>query len=70
MSIRQCYLARKKPERCLMTTKSQENYVDHEVRIRVIEQLAKNINSKLNLMIGLMLGSFIIPVCLHMFGLI
>lgn len=47
-----------------------EFYVDHEVRIRVTEELIKRIDSKLNLMIGLLIGSVLIPILLHYYHLI
>jgi hypothetical protein len=53
-----------------MTAKSVELGIDHEVRIRVNEELMKRMDSKLNLLIGLVLGSVVIPIILHSLNLI
>jgi len=56
-------------------SKSEENYIEHEVQIRVHEEKFKVIekrfdqmDNKLNLIIGIVLGSVVIPVVLHLFG--
>lgn len=46
-----------------------EFYIDHEVRIRVVENGVKEINNKINLLIGVLLGSIVLPVVLHAFKL-
>lgn len=58
-------------------TKSEENYIAHEVQLRVhdekfkaIEKRFDHLDNKLNLIIGIILGSVIIPVCLHLLKLI
>ena len=59
----------------------QENHIDHEVRIRVQEQLSKQILDKLDALnnkvdshfiwtIGLIFISIIIPVALHSMKLV
>ncbi len=46
-----------------------ENYIDHEVRIRVLESLTKKINIKMNILIMVfVIGYFILPVMLKHFG--
>lgn len=47
-----------------------ENLVDHEVRIRVVEKAVNEINNKLNLMIGVLVSSIIVPVILHHYALV
>jgi uncharacterized membrane protein len=53
-------------------TKAEENYIHHEVQIRlhdekfqIIEKKFDHLDHKLNLIIGIALGSLIIPVALH-----
>ncbi len=64
-----------------MNTETNEYYIDHEVRIRIMESLAKDTNNKLDrledkiearfmLLIGLILASIIIPVLLHSLRLV
>lgn len=48
---------------------NQEQYIDHEVRIRVQESVSKEINNKINLLIGVLLGSVTLPIVLHAFRL-
>ena len=45
-----------------MTT---EEYIDHEVRLRVHEERFKSMDSKLNWLIGLVVGGWILPIILH-----
>ncbi len=45
-----------------------ENYIDHEVRIRILEHLAAQINSKMNVGLTLIAGSLVIPVILKWLG--
>jgi hypothetical protein len=47
-----------------------EQYVEHEVRIRVMEELSKRMDNKLNIIIGLFVSSLIVPVLLHSIGLV
>ena len=58
-------------------TKSEENYIAHEVQLRVHDEKFKSIekrfdqlNNKLNWLIGIVLSAVIIPVSLHLVGLI
>ena len=64
-----------------MSNLKEEAYINHEVRIRVIEELAKDIRDKMSKMdskmnsqfmfiIGLILTSIILPVVLHKYGLV
>lgn len=48
--------------------KTQENYVDHEVRIRMLEILSKKINMKMNAGLGLILSGVLIPIILKKYG--
>ena len=52
-----------------MTAKNNP-YVDHEVRIRLLEELLTRVDHKLNWMISLVIGSIIIPVLLRSTGFI
>lgn len=45
-----------------------EHYIDHEVRIRLLEHLAKQINNKMNIGLTLIAGSLVIPVVLKWLG--
>lgn len=45
-----------------------EHYIDHEVRIRLLEHLAKQINNKMNVGLTLIAGSLVIPVILKWLG--
>ena len=47
----------------------EENYIDHEVRLRVVEKAIHDINIKFNLLIGVILSSIVMPVVLHHYGL-
>lgn len=69
-------------------SKSEENYIEHEVKLRLhgekfklndkkydekflsIEKRFDHMDNKLNLIIGIVLSSVIIPVVLHFFGLV
>ena len=58
-------------------TKAEENYIAHEVTIRlhdekfkIIEKRFDHLDSKLNFIIGIVLSSLIIPVGLHLLKLI
>ncbi len=43
-------------------------HIDHEVRIRMLEHLSSQINSKMNVSLTLMIGSIVIPVVLKWLG--
>ena len=56
---------------------NQEQYIEHEVKIRIHDHKIDNLNKKLNWMIGLsistmglILSSIIIPIILHHYNLI
>ncbi len=58
-------------------TKSEENYIAHEVQLRVHDEKFKTIDkrfdhmdNKLNLIIGIVLSSVIIPIGLHLLRLV
>lgn len=45
-----------------------EHCIDHEVRIRLLEHLAKQINNKMNIGLTLIAGAIVIPVVLKGLG--
>jgi hypothetical protein len=65
-------------------TKSEENHIEHEVKLRIhdalfnhidykfekIEKKVDTINSKFNWIIGLVVSGIIIPIILHKYNLI
>ncbi len=58
-------------------TKTEENFIQHEVQLRLhderfktIEKRFDNLDNKLNWIIGIVLSSVIIPVGLHLLKLI
>ena len=58
-------------------TKTEESFIEHEVKIRLhdekftlIEKKFDHLDNKLNLIIGIVLSSVIIPVGLHLLKLI
>ena len=51
-----------------MTKNIDEHYIDHEVRIRVLEHLAKQINNKMNLALSMIAGSLVLPIILKLLG--
>lgn len=58
-------------------TKTEENYISHEVQVRlhdekfkIIEKKFDHVDNKLNLIIGIVLSSIILPVALHVLKLI
>lgn len=58
-------------------TKTEENFIQHEVQLRIhdekfkaIEKRFDHLDNKLNLIIGIVLSSVIIPVGLHWMKLI
>lgn len=46
-------------------TKEQEHYIEHEVRLRVHDEQFKSIDSKLNWLISLVVGGWMLPIILH-----
>jgi hypothetical protein len=46
---------------------ANEHYIDHEVRIRLLEQLASQINMKMNVILILIAG-YVLPVALKWLG--
>lgn len=45
-------------------TPTLEQYIDHEVRIRVQDEQIKSMDSKLNLIISLVMGGLFLPIVL------
>ena len=52
----------------VILNEANEHYVDHEARIRLAEHLAKQINSKMNISLTLIIGSLVLPVFLKWIG--
>lgn len=50
-----------------MTT---EQYIEHEVKLRVHDNLFKIIEGKLNRIISLLVGGLVLPICLHILRLV
>lgn len=48
---------------------TKDEYIDHEVRIRIQERLSHEINVKLNALIGVAITAVLIPVVLKMWGI-
>jgi len=46
----------------------EESYIDHEVRIRLLEKLTEKIDHKMNVSLTLIIGSIITPVLLKWVG--
>ena len=46
-------------------TKDQEHYIEHEVKLRVHDEQFKSIDSKLNWLISLVVGGWMLPIILH-----
>ena len=46
-------------------TKDQEQYIEHEVKIRVHDEKFKSMDAKLNWIISLVVGGWILPIILH-----
>jgi hypothetical protein len=46
----------------------EKDVIDHEIRIRMLEELTKQINSKMNAGIMLLLTGIIIPIILKYLG--
>jgi hypothetical protein len=47
-----------------------EQYIEHEVKIRVHEHRFKIIESKLNWIISLLIGGMVLPIFLHILKLV
>ena len=51
-------------------TMTQEHYIEHEVKIRVHDERFKIIEAKLNWIITICVGGWILPIVLHALKLI
>lgn len=51
------------------THKSQEEYIEHEVKLRLHDWKFKLLEHKLNVIVGLMLSNLIMPYILKHFGI-
>ena len=49
---------------------NQEQYIEHEVKLRVHEKQFEMLHMKLNFLISGFIGAIIIPVILHHYGLV
>lgn len=56
---------------------NQEQYIEHEVKLRVqderfkaIEKAVSDINAKFNFVAAFVIGSILVPIILHHYGLI
>ena len=47
-----------------------ENYIDHEVRVRVQEKAIRDIRIMLRSILGVAIGAIIIPIVLHHYHLL
>ncbi len=47
---------------------TKDEYVDHEVRARLLEKLSSDTNKKLNALIGICLTTIFIPVAMKLLG--
>lgn len=48
---------------------NKEEYIDHELRIRMLEHLSRQMNQKLNALITIAITGFILPLLLKNFGI-
>ena len=47
---------------------TKDEYIDHEIRIRIQEHLSKSMNYKLNALITIVITGFVMPMLLKYFG--
>lgn len=47
---------------------TKDEYVDHEVRIRLMEQMVHRVDNKMNTGLMLIIGSILTPIALKWFG--
>lgn len=55
----------KKGAKVATLTKEQEHYIEHEVKLRVHDERFKSIDSKLNWLISLVVGGWMLPIILQ-----
>lgn len=48
---------------------NKEEYIDHELRIRMLEILSKQMNKKMNALITIAITGFAMPMLLKYFGI-
>ena len=48
---------------------TKDEYIDHEIRIRMMERLYEEMNKKLNALIGITITAVLIPLALKMWGI-
>lgn len=51
-----------------MGPKDNEHYISHEVRLRLLEKINKDINATLRWLLGIAVTGVLIPLLLHKFG--
>lgn len=44
---------------------TQEEYIEHEVKLRLHDYNFKRMEAKLNLLIGLVISGWLLPIALH-----
>lgn len=47
---------------------SKDEYIDHELRIRMIELVNKQLNNKMNMLITIAITGFAMPMLVKYFG--
>jgi len=47
---------------------NKDEYIDHEVRIRILEHLSKTMNYKMNALITIAITGFIMPLILNYYN--
>ena len=53
-----------------MTTKTNENYIEHEVRIRLLESIQKDTRNLIRGLLGGVITIIVMPIILHHYGLV
>ena len=48
---------------------TKDDYIDHELRLRLLEHLSKSMNSKLNALITIAITGFALPLLVKYLGL-
>ncbi len=47
---------------------NEDQFIDHEVRVRILERLSHEMNKKLNAIIGIVITGVVLPVVFKMWG--
>jgi hypothetical protein len=51
------------------TSQAPDFYINHEVRIQMLEQASKDIKNLLRWLVGIGITSVVIPILLHKYGM-